>query len=123
MGSGRAPRGAVLGEPTAWDDRVEVGGVWELPAPGVQDAGKTREIGPDAPLVFGKPFAGSCRGVEQGLRGRALRRADKGAQGCRDGAGDEQVRPGTLGCPDGDITTAGLYAADTVDSADCRRRE
>src|SRR5437660_11990424 len=44
VGSGRAPGRAVLGEATARDDRVDVGVVRELPAPGVQNTGEPREV-------------------------------------------------------------------------------
>ena len=90
------PGRAVLGEATARDDVVDVGVVLELPAPGVQDAGEPREVGPDEALVFGEPFEGRGRRVEQGLVREALMRADEGTQGLRDGEGEEEVRPGQL---------------------------
>ena len=37
---------------------MDVGMVRELPAPGVQDTGETREVCPDEPLVFGEAFEG-----------------------------------------------------------------
>ena len=52
---------------------MDVGVVLELPAPGMQDTGETREVCPDETLVFGEPFEGVRRGVEQGLVGEALR--------------------------------------------------
>ena len=55
------------------------GWYWSVPAPGVQDAGEPREIGPDEALVCGEPFEGARRGMEQGLVGEALMRADEGA--------------------------------------------
>ena len=58
VGSGGAPGRAVLGEATARDDGVDVGVVLELPAPGMQDPGEPREVGPDEALVFGEPFEG-----------------------------------------------------------------
>jgi len=79
VGSGGEPSHAVLGESTARDDIVNVGVVLELPAPGMQDAGEPREVSADEPLVFGEVFEGSRRGVEQGLVGEALLRAEKGA--------------------------------------------
>jgi hypothetical protein len=70
------------------------GGGLELPAPGMQDPGTTGEVGPEETLVFGEPFEGWGRGLAQGLVGEALIRAEEGAQGCRDGAREEEVRPG-----------------------------
>ena len=70
--------------------------VLELPAPGMQDPGEPREVGPDEALVCGQPFEGRSRGVKHGLVREALMRADKGAEGLRDGEGEEEVRPGQL---------------------------
>ena len=81
---------------------VEVGVGREVPPPGVQDPGEPREVGPEAALVCGEPLAGHCRGVPQGLGREALRRADAGTQGLRDGAGAggsaarERLVPGVL---------------------------
>ena len=94
--SGREPLGAVFGAPTARDDIVDVGVILELPAPGMEDAGKAREIGADETLVFGEPFERLGRGLEQGVVGDLLMRADKVAQGLRDRKGDEEVRSGEL---------------------------
>ena len=94
--SGGAPGRAVLGEATARDDRVDAGVVLQLSAPGVQDTGETWEIGPDAARSFGQPFEGRCRRLKHGLVREALRRAEKGTQGLRDGAGEEEVRSGKL---------------------------
>jgi hypothetical protein len=58
---------------------MDMGVVLELPAPGVQDAGKTRDGCPDETRVFGEAFAGERRGVEHGLVGEVVRRADAGA--------------------------------------------
>ena len=90
------PGRAVPGEATARDDGVDVGVVLELPAPGMQDTGEPREVGPDEALVVGEPFEGRGRGVKHGLVREALMRADEGAQGLRDGEGEEEVRPGQL---------------------------
>ena len=90
------PGRAVLGEATARDDGVDVGVVLELPAPGMQDAGEPREVGPDEALVCGEPFEGRGRGVKHGLVREALMRADEGSEGLRDGEGEEEVRPGQL---------------------------
>jgi len=87
VGSGREPLGAVLGESTAWDNVVDVGVVRELPAPSLEDTGETREIGADETRVLGEVFEGGGRSLERGVVGRALMRADKGAQGLRDGEG------------------------------------
>jgi hypothetical protein len=96
VGSRGEPDGAVLGESTARDDVMDVGVLLELSSPGVQDAGKPREVGPDAALVFGEAFESERRGVAQGLVGEALMGAEQGARGCRDGAGEEAVRPWEL---------------------------
>jgi hypothetical protein len=50
--------------------------VLALPAPGMQDTGAPREIGPDATRVCGEPCAGVSRGVEHGLLCETLMRAD-----------------------------------------------
>jgi hypothetical protein len=71
-----------------------------LPAPGVQDPGDPRKVGPDAPLVGGEPFEGERRGVEQGVVREALRRADAGSARLRDREGQEAVWPGPL-CVEG----------------------
>ena len=75
---------------------MEVGVVLELSAPGMQDTGKTRESWTDETLVLSQPFACLRRGGEQGLVSDALMRADKRAQGLRDGEGEEAVRSGKL---------------------------
>ena len=51
VGSGGPPGRAVRGEAPARDHGVDVGVVLELPAPGVQDPGEPREIGPNEALV------------------------------------------------------------------------
>jgi len=73
-----------------------VGVVLELPAPGMQDAGETRQVCPDAPLVLGQPFEGERRGGEHGVVRAALRRADEGSERLRHGEGEEEVRPGQV---------------------------
>ena len=75
---------------------MDVGVVLELSAPGMQDPGKTRESGADETRVFGEPFECRSRSGEQGLVRDALMRADKRAQGLRDGEGKEEVRSGKL---------------------------
>ena len=95
-GSGGSPGGAILRESTARDNGMDVGMVLELPAPGMQDAGETRKVSADEPLVFGEAFEGERRGGEQGVVGEAVMRADKGAEGLRDGKGDEAVWPWEL---------------------------
>jgi len=57
-GSGGEPGGTVLWEATARDDIVNMGVVRELPAPGMQDAGETRKVSADEPLVCGEAFEG-----------------------------------------------------------------
>jgi hypothetical protein len=56
-----------------------MGMILELSPPGVQDPGKAGEVGADAALLFGEPFAGRCRGLEEGLGGEALMGADEGS--------------------------------------------
>jgi len=97
-GSGGVPGWAVLRQSTARDDGVPVGGGLELPAPGVQDTGETREVGADATRVLGEACAGCRRSVDQGVGREALRRAEAGAACRRDGAGEEAVRPGPRVC-------------------------
>jgi len=75
---------------------VDVGVVLQLPAPGVQDTGETREIGPDEALICGQPCEGRCRRRQHGLVREALMRADEGSERLRDGAGEEEVRPREL---------------------------
>lgn len=75
---------------------MDVGVILELSAPGVQDTSKTREVGADEARVFGEPFKGRRRRLEQGLIGATLMGADEGTQGFRDGEGDEKVRPRKL---------------------------
>jgi hypothetical protein len=70
--------------------------VLKLPAPGMQDTGKTRQSRPDETLVCGEPFEGLRRGCEQGVVREALLGAEKGTQGLRDREGEEEVRPGPL---------------------------
>src|SRR5262249_22922130 len=91
-----APGRAVRGEATARDDVVDVGVVLELPAPGMQDTGEPREVGPDKALVLGQPLKGHGRRLKHGVVGEALMRADEGTQGLRDREGEEKVRPGKL---------------------------
>ena len=91
VGAGGAPGRAVLGEATAGHNVMEVGMGLELPAPGVQHPGKPREVSPDETLIGNQPFEGRGRGMEQGLVGGTLVRADEGPQGLRDGAGEEEV--------------------------------
>ena len=62
----------------------------------MEDAGKAGEVGADEALLLSEPFEGLRRGFEQGLVGEALMRADKRAQGLRDGERNEAVRPREL---------------------------
>jgi hypothetical protein len=96
VGSGRQPTPSVLRQSTTGDNGVDVGVVRELSAPGMPDPAKARAVGAKETLVFGEPFEGLRRGLEQGLGGEAWLGADQGTQGLRDGAGDEEVRPGKL---------------------------
>jgi hypothetical protein len=73
-----------------------VGVVLELPGPRMQDTETPRQVCPNETLVCGEPFQGERRGGEQGVVREALMRADKGPQGLRDGAGEEEVRPRKL---------------------------
>ena len=70
---------------------MDVRVVLELSSPGVQDTGKAGEVGADEALLWSEPFEGRCRRLEQGLVGDWLMRADKRAQGLRDGEGQEKV--------------------------------
>ncbi len=70
--------------------------VLELPAPGVQDPGETREISPDEALVCGQPLESRCRRLQHGVVREALMRAQQRAEGLRHGEGEEAVRPGQL---------------------------
>ena len=58
---------------------MDVGVVLELPAPGMADARDTREVCPEATLVFGEPCEGARRGVAQGVLREALMGAEQGA--------------------------------------------
>ena len=70
--------------------------VLELPAPGMQDTGAPREIGPDEARIFGQPLESRGRGLKHGLVRKGLVRADKGTQGLRDRAGEEEMGSGQL---------------------------
>ena len=96
IGPGGQPGRAVLGEAPPRDDVVDVRVVLELPAPGVQDTGKPREIGPDEAFVGGEPFEGERRRLKQSLVREALMGADEGAERLRHGEGKEEMRPGEL---------------------------
>ena len=96
VSSGGEPRVTACGETATWDDVMDMRVVLELPAPGMQDTGKTRQSRTDETLIFGEPFEGLSRGCEHGVVREALMGADKGTQGRRDGTGDEEVRPGKL---------------------------
>ena len=79
VASGGPPGRAVLGEASPRDDGVDVGVILELPAPGRQDTGATREGGPDEALVLRQPLEGCCRRLQQGMVREVLMRADKRA--------------------------------------------
>jgi len=96
VGAGGAPGRAVLGETTAGHHVVDVGVVLEWPAPGVQHPGKPWEVGPAETRIGSEPFEGHGRGLEHGLGGETLGRAEEGPQGLRDGAGEEDVWPWQL---------------------------
>ncbi len=63
--------------------------VLQLPAPGVQDPGAPREIGPDEALIFGQPLESCGRRLKHGLVREALMRADEGAERPRDRKGEK----------------------------------
>ena len=67
-----------------------------LPAPGVQDTGKTRARCPEETRVCGEACACLGRGGAPSVGREALRRAEHGTPGRRDGASEEDVRPGQL---------------------------
>ncbi len=96
VGSGGEPRVTVCGETATWDEVMDRRVVGEWPAPGMQDSGKTRQRCPDATLVCGEPFAGVRRGGAQGVGSEAWMGVEQGTPGRRDGAGEEEVRPGAL---------------------------
>src|SRR5512145_3059448 len=73
-----------------------MGMILQLPPPGVPDPGEPWEVCPDEPLVGGEPVAGERRGVEHGLVGEALMRADEGSERLRNGEGHKEVRPREL---------------------------
>lgn len=73
-----------------------MGRVLELAAPGMEEAGETEQVRAAKALVFGQSFEGFRGGGEHGLVGEGVRGADEGAQGCRDGEGEKQGRPGQL---------------------------
>jgi hypothetical protein len=56
VGAGGTPGRAVLGEATTRNDGVDRRVVLQLPAPGMQDTGAPREIGPDAAFIVGQPL-------------------------------------------------------------------
>lgn len=76
IGAGGEPRVPVCGATAPWDDGRERRGVLELPAPGRQAPGKTRQSRPDGTLVCGEPLEGVRRGGAQGLVGAALMGAE-----------------------------------------------
>jgi hypothetical protein len=71
-----------------------MGVVLELPAPGVQDAGKTGSGGADEALVFGEPCEGRGGRLEHGVVREVLIGADTRTPGLGDGKGEEEGRPG-----------------------------
>ena len=96
VGAGGEPRVTVCGATATWDDVMERRVVWEGPAPGRQATGKTRQSRPADTRVVGEPFESVRRGGAQGVGREAVLGAETGTQGLRDGAGEEDVRPGTL---------------------------
>jgi hypothetical protein len=95
-GTGGPPGRAVRGAAPTRHKRVDVGVRLEVPAPGGQDSGAPRQVRPHATCVGGQPFEGRSRRVEQGLVGGALRRAEAGAERCRNREGAEAVWPRQL---------------------------
>ena len=94
--SGGEPLGTVCGEAATRADGVEVRMGRELPAPGREETGTTRESGADATLVCGEACEGGGRSLAQGVVGNALMCADTGSQGLRAGNGAEAGRPWKL---------------------------
>ena len=94
VGSGGLPGRAVLRASTARNDGVDVGVIRELPAPGMEDTRATRAVGAEATFVCGQPLASRGRRLPQGLGREALLRAEEGSACRRDGAGEQDVRPG-----------------------------
>jgi hypothetical protein len=96
VGAGGAPGRAVLGEAPTGHHGMEVGVGLELSTPGLQDPGDPQESGADEALSLGELCQSPGSGVKQGLIRGALRRADEGTQGFRDGEGAEEMRPREL---------------------------
>ncbi len=96
VGAGGSPCRAVRCEAPAGHHGVAGRMGLELSPPGREDAGKAGEGGADAALRLREPCEGLRRGVAQGLGGEAWLRAEKRAQGLRDGASTEAVRAGKL---------------------------
>jgi len=96
VGPGGPPGRAVRGEATARDDGMDMRVILQLPAPGVEDAGATRQVGPDEALVLGQPLESRSRRLQHRLVREALMGADEGSERLRDGEGEEEVRPGQL---------------------------
>ena len=96
MGAGGPPGHAVLGEAAAGHNVMDMRVILQVPAPGVEDAGEPRKVGPDEALVVGQPLEGRCRRLQQGVVREAVMRADEGAERLRDRKGEEEVRPREL---------------------------
>jgi hypothetical protein len=77
---------------------MDVGVVLKLPTPGMEEAGKTRQVRAEKALLLSEPCESRGRSLEQSGVGEALRRADAGAEGLRDGESAEDVRSGELCC-------------------------
>jgi hypothetical protein len=91
VGSRGEPLVTVCGKTATRNDGMNVRVVLERSSPGVQDTGKAGQGRADAALLVSEPFAGSCGRLAQDLGGDVLMRAEKRAQGLRDGAGKEKV--------------------------------
>jgi hypothetical protein len=70
-----------------------VGRIRELPAPGRQDTRQTGESRADDAGLAGEACEGCRRRLDQGLGGQPGMGAAEGAQGGREGKGDEEGRP------------------------------
>jgi hypothetical protein len=91
VGSRGEPLVTVFGKTATRNDIMDVRVVLELSAPGVQDTGATWAVCPDEALVCGQPLESHGRRLKHGVVCEALMRAEKWAQGLRDGEGQEKV--------------------------------
>ena len=92
--AGGQPLISVGGQSTSRDDEVQMGMILHLSSPGVENGGKTWQIGAYEARVFGQFFdsAGRCR--EHCAIGSLLVRAAEGPNLLRHGKGEQEVVAG-----------------------------